>query len=60
MVTHELAEIIPEIDRIILMKDGRIVKDGNKEECLRGDVLSDLYGRDVTVVCRDGIYSSFC
>ena len=60
MVTHELAEIIPEIDRIILMKDGRIVKDGSKEECLRGDVLSDLYGRDVTVVCRDGIYSSFC
>ena len=59
MVTHELAEILPSIDRIILMKDGRIVMDGTKEGTLREDILSDLYGRKVMVACRNGIYTAF-
>ena len=60
MVTHELSEIIPAIDRIILMKDGKIVMDGTKEEMLREDVLSDLYSRPVHVAEADGIYTAFC
>ena len=60
MVTHELSEIIPAIDRIVLMKDGRIVMEGSKEETLREDVLSDLYSRPVHVAEADGIYTAFC
>ena len=59
MVTHELSEILPSINRIILMKDGQIAMDGTKEETLREDILSDLYGRKVMVACRDGIYTAF-
>ena len=60
MVTHELSEILPSIQRIILMKDGRIVKDGSKEECLTEPVLSELFGRSVHVAASDGIYTAFC
>ena len=60
MVTHELSEIIPAINRIILMKDGTIVKEGTKEETLREDILSELYSRTVHVAVADGIYTAFC
>ena len=60
MVTHELSEIIPEIDRIVLMKDGRIVMEGTKADTLRTDILSDLYSRPVHVAEADGIYTAFC
>ncbi len=60
MVTHELSEIIPAINRIVLMKDGRIVMDGTKEDTLREDILSDLYSRKVHIAEADGIYTAFC
>ena len=34
LVTHHLGDILPEIERIILMRDGRIVGDGPREELL--------------------------
>ena len=54
MVTHSLPDIIPEIDRVILLKEGRIVKDGTKEEVLTSANLSDLFGLKLKVVRRDG------
>ena len=60
MVTHELSEIIKEVDRILLMRDGEIVMDGKKKDCLRSDILSDLYKRHVEVAEKDGIYTAFC
>jgi iron complex transport system ATP-binding protein len=32
LVTHQTADIIPEIERVVLMRDGRIVGDGRKED----------------------------
>ena len=60
MVTHELSEIIQEVDRVILMKDGKIVRDGKKSELLKSDILSSLYSRHVEGVEKDGIYNAFC
>ncbi len=60
MVTHELSEIIKEVDRVILMQDGKIVRDGRKEELLQSDILSDLYRRHVEVVEKEGVYTAFC
>ena len=60
MVTHELSEILPSIRRIILMKDGAIVMDGRKEDCLTEAVLSELFERKVHVAVSDGIYTAFC
>lgn len=56
MVTHHLPDIIPEIGRVILIRDGRIFRDGPKEELLRGDLLSEVFRTPVEVLRKDGYY----
>jgi iron complex transport system ATP-binding protein len=56
LVTHELADIIPEIQRVVLMSQGRIIADGAKEEMLQVERLSALFGIDVEISRRDGHY----
>jgi iron complex transport system ATP-binding protein len=56
MVTHLLADIIPEIQRVVLVKQGRVVADGPKNEILTGERLGRLFGLPVTLVERDGYY----
>ena len=43
LVTHHLGDILPEIERIILMRAGRIVGDGPREEMLTEAKLSELF-----------------
>jgi len=57
MVTHHLSDLIPEIDRIILMDKGKIVADGPKREVLTADRLSSLFGRPLELLERDGYYN---
>jgi iron complex transport system ATP-binding protein len=56
MVTHHLADILPEMKRIIMMRQGRIVADGPREELITAPRLKDLFGVDVTLVERDGYW----
>jgi iron complex transport system ATP-binding protein len=56
LVTHELPDIVPEIQRVLLMSRGRIVADGPKEEVLRVERLSELFGVKVDLARRDGYY----
>lgn len=57
LVTHHLSEIIPEITRVVLLKNGRIFRDGAKEEILRPEILSELFEMKVDVARRDGYYA---
>jgi iron complex transport system ATP-binding protein len=43
LVTHHLGDILPEIERVILMRAGRIVGDGPREEMLTETRLSELF-----------------
>jgi iron complex transport system ATP-binding protein len=56
LVTHELSDIVPEIERVVLMSQGRIVADGRKEEVLQAKRLADVFGIDVEIGRRDGYY----
>jgi iron complex transport system ATP-binding protein len=56
LVTHELPDIIPEIERVILISRGRIVADGAKEDVLENAPLSQLFGTPVELARRDGFY----
>jgi iron complex transport system ATP-binding protein len=56
MVTHHLSDIIPEIGRVILLKNGRICADGEKAGLLTGEHLSALFGLPVEIARRDGYY----
>jgi iron complex transport system ATP-binding protein len=55
LVTHHVAEIIPEIKRVVLMQRGRVVADGPKTEVLTSERLSSLFGVPVKLF-RDGDY----
>ncbi len=56
MVTHSLPDIIPEIKRVVLIKDGHIFKDGTKEDVLTSKTLSELFGKELELIRRDGYY----
>ena len=56
MVTHHLADILPEIDRVIMMRDGRIAADGPKDELIEPKKLAALFGTNVRVTRKDGYY----
>lgn len=49
LVTHHLGDILPEIERVILMRGGRIVGDGPRENLLTEDRLSELFNAPVRI-----------
>ena len=59
LITHHIADILPEINRVIQMRDGRIIADGTKEALLTATVLSELFGARVEVTERDGFYHAW-
>ena len=56
LVTHHLADIIPEIDRVILLAEGRIVGDGPKATLIEPERLAALFGVPVEITERGGFY----
>jgi iron complex transport system ATP-binding protein len=56
LVTHHVAEIIPEIERVVLLRQGRVVADGAKEKILNSASLSELFGVPVRVETHDGYF----
>jgi iron complex transport system ATP-binding protein len=57
LVTHHLGDIIPEIDRVILLRGGRIFADGSKTELLTSERLTQLFGLPVELIERNGYYT---
>jgi iron complex transport system ATP-binding protein len=49
LVTHHLGDILPEIERVILMREGRIVGDGPRAELLTEAKLSELFRAPVRI-----------
>ena len=58
-ITHHIADIIPAIDRILMMRDGRIIADGKRSELLTAARLSDLFQTDVQITEDQGIYHAW-
>ena len=56
LVTHHLPDVIPEIDRVIALKDGVIFGDGRKEDLLKGHRMSELFEHPVAVDFQSGMY----
>ncbi len=59
MVTHHLADILPEIERVVMMREGRIVADGPKQELLHAARLRELFGVDLELTERNGYWHSW-
>ena len=56
MVTHHLPDIIPEMRRVVLIRDGRVYRDGPKRDVLEARTLTGLFGIPVEVLERGGYY----
>jgi iron complex transport system ATP-binding protein len=54
LVTHHVSEIIPEIERVVLLREGRVMADGAKDQILTADQLSSLFNTKVELARRDG------
>jgi iron complex transport system ATP-binding protein len=59
LITHHIADIRPEIDRILLMKEGRIVADGPKSRLLTPENLSSLFEIEVRMTEHEGFFHAW-
>lgn len=59
IATHHVKEVVPEIERIIFMKDGQIIADGDKTTLLTAENLSELYGVKLKLMVQDGFYHAY-
>ncbi|MFI8571824.1 ABC transporter ATP-binding protein [Stenotrophomonas bentonitica] len=59
LVTHHIEEIIPEIERVVMLRGGKILADGSRAELLRDGPLSELFGGPIRVVDQTGRLSAF-
>jgi iron complex transport system ATP-binding protein len=56
LVTHHIHEIPPEVTRVIFLKEGRVVEDGDKDKVLNDDNLTNLFDWPIKVIKENGYY----
>ncbi len=59
LVTHHLNEIPPAIERVILLRSGRIIADGPKHEVLTREKLEATYSTSLRLQLIDGYYFAY-
>lgn len=58
IATHHLHEILPEIERIVFIREGQVIADGNKRELLTEQRISELYDVKVKLTEHQGYYQA--
>jgi iron complex transport system ATP-binding protein len=56
LVTQNVEDIIPEIERVIMLSRGKIMADGKINKLLQAKILSELYGISVKIKKSAGHY----
>jgi iron complex transport system ATP-binding protein len=56
LITHHIDEIVPEIQRIVLLRQGHIVAEGPKTSMLTSQRLSEAFDAPIAIVENDGYY----
>ncbi len=56
LVTHHVPEVIPEIERVVLLQRGKVLADGPKKRVLTSEKLSELFAVPVKLFRDDGYY----
>ena len=56
LVTHHVEDIVPEIERVVMLQNARIVADGPKCELLTSERLGELFHIPVELEEREGHY----
>ncbi len=58
LVTHHIHEIPPEVERVVLLKQGKIIQDGEKRSLLTEANLGQLFECPVSLVQANGWYQA--
>ncbi len=58
LVTHHMHEIPPGISRVVLLREGRVFAEGEKERVLTSPLLSELFGMRLRVFEGNGFYQA--
>jgi iron complex transport system ATP-binding protein len=56
LVTHHVEDIVPEIGRVVMVRDARIIADGPKSEIMTAEKIGELFDIPVDVEERGGAY----
>ncbi len=52
LITHHVEEIVPEITRVILLREGQVVADGARQEIMTSENITRLFGMAVELIGR--------
>ena len=58
-ITHSLESILPETNRVILIKNGMIIKEGLPQKIINSKTLSDLFNIPIKVIKEDKYWRGF-
>ncbi len=56
-VSHNISMITAIYDRVIMLKDGEIIADGNQNKVINSENINKLYGLDVEVIKKNGFWN---
>jgi len=56
-VTHDISTITSIYDRVIMIKDGKIIADGDQNKVINSENLNKLYGIQVDVTKNNGLWN---
>ncbi|GHT54127.1 molybdenum ABC transporter ATP-binding protein [Endomicrobiia bacterium] len=57
LVTHRISDIIPEMNRFVFLKKGKIFADGKRVEVFNSNTFSSLFDMEVNIGENNGLYS---
>ena len=55
-VTHNIESILPKTNRVLLMKDGKIINDGSPKELINTKNISNLFNISIKVIEQEGYW----
>jgi len=58
LVTHHVDEIPPEVTRVVLLREGRVIADGLKSDILTSERLSHLFDTKMHLLEQNGFFQS--
>jgi len=56
-VTHDISMITRIYDRVLMLKDGKIIADGHQNKVINNENINKLYGIDVEVAKNNGLWN---
>ena len=55
-VTHNLESILNSTNRVLLIKEGKIINDGSPNQILKSKIISDLFQISINLIKEDGYW----